>query len=90
MELSYDNKIKKLDCISYEYSDSRLVKGMNHKKLFSNLDKQYKLLLIVSEINKANEKYRFELSEIDKNYSIENTDNLELEKSIKINKNEEN
>ena len=60
----YNGKTGKFDYIDYDFLETRSVKNLNHKRLISNLEKEYKLNLIVAEIYRLNENYVKELSEI--------------------------
>ena len=62
------------------------LKNTKHKKLVSDLEKDYKLNLVVGEIERANNEYIRELNEID-NYYLEmetkNINNIVLDKNKK-------
>ncbi|MDO5557804.1 MAG: hypothetical protein Q4G05_06185 [Clostridia bacterium] len=68
VSISYDNTLGKMNYINYEFSDTRIAKGINHKKLIPTIDKEYKLKMIVAEIDRANKEYIEELNKIDELY----------------------
>lgn len=72
--VNYNPSNKKVSYVDYEFADTRIVKNTKHKKLAATLEKDYKLNLIVGEIERANNDYVRELEEIDNYY-------VELEKS---------
>lgn len=89
ISITYDNITKKIDYINYEFSDTKLVKNLNHKKMITFLEKEYKLKLVIDEMNRINIEYIQELAEID--YALKNTENdLQIEKVLKNNKDDEN
>ena len=86
----YDNTIRKFNYIEYEYLDTRMVKGLNHKKLLPNLEKEYKLRLIVAEVERVNNEYRKEIDDIN-SMLINTPKEIEnIEHVLQIRKNEEN
>lgn len=88
--VTYDNLSKKMDYISYEFTDSRVVKNTKHKKIVPYLEKEYKLNLIVAEVNRLNEEYLREINEIDNTYKNTPINNAESGRILQVNKNEEN
>ena len=90
ISINYDNDTKKMNYINYDFSDARIVKGNNHKKLIPSLDKEYRLKLIVAEIDRANNEYVRELSEIDEYYKVIQNNGVEKENTLQIEKKEEN
>lgn len=86
----YDNTTRKFNYIDYEYVDSRMVKGLNHKKLLPSLEKEYKLRLIVAEVERVNNDYIREINEIDSTL-VNTPKNAEsIEQVLQIKKSEEN
>lgn len=85
----YNGLTGKFDYIDYDLLETRTFKNLNHKRLIPNLDKEYKLKLIVAEINRLNMERLNELNEIDN--SLNNTSNLtnSTERSLLIEKDEE-
>ena len=88
--LDYNNITKSFTHILYHYSDSRIVRTNDPKKMLSSLEKEYKLQVIIAEINHANEEYLREMNGIDLAYGRFEEDQLMLEKTMQLNKNEEN
>ena len=84
--VNYNSSNKKVSYVDYEFADTRIVKNTKHKKLVSDLEKDYKLNLVVGEIERANNEYIRELNEID-NYYLEmetkNINNIVLDKNKK-------
>lgn len=84
--VNYNHSNKKVSYVDYEFADTRIVKNTKHKKLVSDLEKDYKLNLVVGEIERANNEYIRELNEID-NYYLEmetkNINNIVLDKNKK-------
>lgn len=84
--VNYNTSNKKVSYVDYEFADTRIVKNTKHKKLVSDLEKDYKLNLVVGEIERANNEYIRELNEID-NYYLEmetkNINNIVLDKNKK-------
>lgn len=84
--VNYNPSNKKVSYVDYEFADTRIVKNTKHKKLVSDLEKDYKLNLVVGEIERANNEYIRELNEID-NYYLEmetkNINNIVLDKNKK-------
>ena len=84
--VNYSPSNKKVSYVDYEFADTRIVKNTKHKKLVSDLEKDYKLNLVVGEIERANNEYIRELNEID-NYYLEtetkNINNIVLDKNKK-------
>ena len=73
-----------------EVTDTRIVKNTKHKKLAATLEKDYKLNLIVSEIERANNDYVRELEEIDNYYVELEKNNSEKIKELDITKKDKN
>ncbi len=87
--ISYNADSRKFDCIDYEFLDIRFVRKVNHKRLLSNLNIQYKLKIIVSEIDRINTDYIAELEELEKNLKELNINSIDKEKVLVNNKNDE-
>lgn len=91
VSISYDVKNNKISYIDYDFNDTRIVKGMNHKKFVSDIEKEHKLNLVVGEVQRANTEYIEELKKIEEYYNsiVENNNNYEKELLIqKDNKND--
>lgn len=85
----YNGSSGKFDYVDYDLIETRSFKNLNHKRLIPNLDKEYKLKLVVAEVDRLNSEYTRELNEIDE--TLKNTPNLNksMEKSLMIEKTEE-
>ena len=55
--VNYNPNNKKISYIDYEFTDTRIVKNTKHERLAATLEKDYKLNLIVGEIERANNDY---------------------------------
>ena len=66
----------------YEFTDEKLINILNHREMISNLSKQYKLDIVVKEINKINFIYRDKLEQIESKY-LKMKDNIS-QKSYKL------
>ena len=86
LTIVYNNVLKKFDYLFCEYIDVKTVKNLNHKKVIPILNKEYKLKLIIAEINRANEEYRKKINEIESKYQATIDNN---EKVLQIKKNDE-
>ncbi len=88
--VNYNPNSKKISYIDYDFTDTRLVKNLKHKKFADDLERKYKLNLMVAEINRANNEYVEKTNEIDKYYD-EIANNLnDNSKQLEINKNNKN
>lgn len=90
VSVTYNSSSGKFDYIDYEFSETRTVKNLNHKRLIPNLNKEYKLKLIVAEIERLNSEYVRELNEVDT--ALKNTpkNDIEYEKTLLVNKDDKN
>ena len=88
--VNYNPNSKKISYIDYEFTDTRIVKNTKHKKLAATLEKDYKLNLIVGEIERANNDYVRELEEIDNYYVELEKNNSEKIKELDITKKDKN
>lgn len=88
--VNYNPNSKKISYIDYEFTDTRIVKNTKHKKLAATLEKDYKLNLIVGEIERANNDYVMELEEIDNYYVELEKSNSEKIKELDITKKDKN
>ena len=86
LTIVYNNVLKKFDYLFCEYIDVKTVKNLNHKQVIPILNKEYKLKLILAEINRANEEYRKKINEIESKYQATIDNN---EKVLQIKKNDE-
>lgn len=64
LSVSYDNISMKYCFISYDFDNDKDLKLINYKKMISNLEKRYKLQLVVDECNRANNEYLKNLEDI--------------------------
>lgn len=85
----YNGSSGKFDYVDYDLLETRAFKNLNHKRLIPNLDKEYKLKLVVAEVDRLNSEYTRELNEIDE--TLKNTPNLtqNMDKSLVIEKEDE-
>lgn len=90
LSVIYDGNSRKVSYIDYEYSDTRLIKNYNHKRIVPDLEKEFKLKLVVAEVERANSEYLKEIYEIDRKYQATKEDLQAPSKVLQINKNEEN
>lgn len=81
LSITYNYSTKNIDYISYEFSDSRMVKNANHRQILFYLDKEYKIKLLITEINHANEKYKKEIEEMNNKFQISDNISNEFEKT---------
>ena len=86
----YNDESNNFDYIDYEFSETRSFKNLNHKRLIINLDKEYKLKLVVAEIYRLNADYINDLNEIDKTFKNTPKKDINSEKVLLIRKDEEN
>lgn len=89
VSLTYDFDTRSYDYMNYEYIESRNVKNINHKKMISFIDKEYKLKLLIKEVERVNNEYIKELSDIDKLYKLAPKSNINTEKILLLKKEEE-
>ena len=66
VSITYETRTKKMEYISFEYNDIRSIKALNHKKLIPTISKNYKLRMVVAEIERVNADYLYQLNEINK------------------------
>lgn len=90
LSVTYNGTNGKVDYIDYDYSDTRMVKKANHKRIIPELEKDFKLRLIVAEVERANSDYLKELYEIDSKYQSTKENLSSQERVLQINKNDEN
>lgn len=90
LSVIYNAITKKIDYIDYDFTESRIIKNTNHRKFISSLEKDYKLKLIVSEIDRANSEYLKEINEIDISYQNAKDSLVANDKVLQINRKEEN
>lgn len=69
LSVIYNESTRNIDYIYYDYTDSRIVKNLNHRKLVTNLERNLKL--VIAEIERANTIYLNEIEEID--FAYQNT-----------------
>ena len=75
--------------MKYEFVTARNVRGVSHKKMLPYLDKEYKLKLLVAEIERANSEYVRDLNDID--IALENApkNNQKYERTLIVDKTDE-
>ena len=85
----YDRKLKKFNYLSYEYDLDKDIKGLTNFKIIDDINSQYKLKILVDEIEKVNGNYKLKLLEIESKCSDfdtiigSNTRTLEITKKDK-------
>lgn len=85
----YDNKVKKFNYLSYDYDLEKDIKGLTNFKIIDDINKQYKLKILVDEIEKVNENYKLKLLEIESKYNNfdtvikQNSKDLEISRKTK-------
>lgn len=89
LSIVYNGETRNFDYMNYEFTEARNVKNVNHKKMLPILDKEYKLKLLVSEIERANSEYVRDLNDIDATLKNAPNNSSKHEKVLVINKNEE-
>jgi len=75
--------------MNYEFTEARNVKNVNHKKMLPILDKEYKLKLLVSEIERANSEYIRDLNDIDVALKNAPKNNQKYERTLIVDKADE-
>lgn len=90
ISIIYDYKTDRVGLITYEFSDSNEVRKANHKLLLKDLDKEYKLHLIISEVRKVNREYVEEINELENTLRESLIDENNIQKTLEIRKQEEN
>jgi len=65
LSIIYNGETKSFDYMNYEFSEARNIRSVNHKKMIPILEKEYKLKLLVAEIERANSEYLRNLKDID-------------------------
>lgn len=89
LSVVYNGETRNFEYMNYEFTEARNVKNVNHKKMLPILDKEYKLKLLVSEIERANSEYIRDLNDIDVALKNAPKNNQKYERTLVINKNEE-
>lgn len=89
LSVVYNCETRNFDYMNYEFTEARNVKNVNHKKMLPILDKEYKLKLLVSEIERANSEYVRDLNDIDAVLKNAPKNSSKYEKVLVINKSEE-
>lgn len=86
LSVVYDGGTRSFDYMNYEFVEARNVRGVSHKKMLPFLDKEYKLKLLVAEIERANSEYVRELNDID--IALENApkSNSKYERTLVVDK----
>lgn len=90
LSITYDIKTRKMEYMEYTYSDSRNIKNYNHKAFAFDLENEFKLKMMVAEIERANSEYLKEINEIDLAYKNTSGNSNINEKVLQISKNDEN
>ena len=75
--------------MNYEFVEARNVRGVSHKKMLPFLDKEYKLKLLVAEIERANSEYVRDLNNIDMILKNAPKSNQKYERTLVVEKAEE-
>lgn len=88
LTLIYNLETKKYDFMSYEFMDVRHVKKVNHKKISSIVERDYKLKTLINEIQKINYEYKNDIFQLERNYSKAPTPNSNQEKVLFLNETE--
>lgn len=65
LSIIYNGETKSFDYMNYEFSEARNIRSVNHKKMIPILEKEYKLKLLVAEIERVNSEYLRNLKDID-------------------------
>jgi len=86
----YDAKTRKMDYMEYDFSDIRMVKKYNHKVFAKEVEDNFKLKMMVAEIERANSEYLKEINEIDVTYKNTSGNSINTEKVLEMNKKNEN
>ena len=89
LSVVYNGETRSFEYMNYEFIEARNVKNVNHKKMLPILDKEYKLKLLVSEIERANSEYIRDLNDIDETLKNAQKNSQKYERTLVINKNEE-
>lgn len=89
LSVVYNGETRNFEYMNYEFTEARNVKNVNHKKMLPILDKEYKLKLLVSEIERANSEYIRDLNDIDAAIKNAPKNSQKYERTLVINKNEE-
>lgn len=89
LSVIYDGTNRKVSYIDYDYSDTRLIKTYNHRRIIPDLEKEFKLKLVVAEVERVNSEYLKEIHEIDQKYQATKEELQNPEKVLQMNKNEE-
>lgn len=85
----YNGEYKNFNAITYELNQNITQDDLEDTSMIKKLCDEYKLKMVVKEIEDANEEYRNNLSEIDKKYEslekeeILSDEDIELKKSVK-------
>lgn len=87
--LYYNAERNKFNAITYEVSKNATIQDLRDTTLIKKLEKEYKLQLVIEEVEKANIEYIRTLDEIDKKYMQMEREQLVVEKELEIKKNDE-
>lgn len=98
--LEYKNKAKNItlyynadrnsfNAVTYEVSKNATIQDLRDTTLIKKLEKEYKLQVVIEEIEKANLEYIRSLNEIDQKYMQIEREQMVSEKELEIKKNNE-
>ncbi len=87
--LYYDAERNKFNAVTYEISKNATIQDLRDTTLIKRLEKEYKLQVVIEEVEKANIEYIRSLDEIDKKYMQIEREQLVTEKELEIKKNHE-
>lgn len=90
LSITYDEESRTFDYMNYEFLETRNVKSINHRKIISYLEKEYKLKFLILEIERANSEHQKELENIDRTLKYAPKGIPKYERTLMINKKEEN
>lgn len=72
LEIIYNNVSKKIDYISYDFTNGELLKRLDHRKIIPTLDKEFNLTKIIEKIVEANLAFVRRMETINKKYKGSN------------------
>lgn len=72
LEIIYNNVSKKIDYISYDFTNGELLKRLDHRKIIPTLDKEFNLTKIIEKIVEVNIAFVRRMETINKKYKESN------------------
>lgn len=84
--LYYSGEYQTFNAITYELNQNATSKDLNDRTFIEKIEEEYKLNLVVEEIEDANNSYRNKLLEIDKKYSEKEKEQLLSDQDIELKK----